>query len=216
MKFERTQVFGFEAALDGMRNPYDSWDKSDSFIDTNNTTNNVEHYIIGPNDMKLAQDLISGGDPHFKFLRQICVWVKITAPLYWWSEADTYKVGTTADSCSTMHMLGKAEFVPEMFEDRYLDVSELTDICIRLNKIQKEYMFHKEHKDQTGMGICHKKLKALLPTSYLQMRTWSANYATLRNMYHWRKNHRLSEWKYDFVAWVKSLPYSEEFIQYNN
>ena len=215
MKFEKTEVFGFCPALRGMRNPYDSWDKSDSIIDEHNNMT-IEHIIIGEADMKLAQDLIAGGAPHFKFLRQIAVWVDISAPLYWWSEADTYKVGTTADSCSTMHMLGKQKFDESMFENRYMSAPEIAEILAKLNKVQEEYILHRENKNKEGMELCHRKLKALLPTSYLQKRTWSANYAILRNMYFWRKNHRLSEWNTDFVAWVKTLPYAQEFILYKN
>lgn len=215
MKFEHTQVFGFEAALRGMRNPYDSWMNSDTLVDPKDNRT-IEHVVIGPKDLKLAQDLITGGDPHFKFLRQIQVWADITAPLYWWTEADTYKVGTTRDSCSTMHMLGKKPLDQSMFEDRYLDAVELTRLIAELNSIQEEYTHCKENKDNNGMQTCHKKMKALLPSSYLLKSTWSGNYAVLRNMYHWRKDHRLSEWNEDFVTWIKSLPYSEELIIYKN
>ena len=216
MRFENTEVFGFKAALRGMRNPYDSWDKSDSIIDIPNNDVTIEHIVIGPNDMELAQKLIHGGAPHFKFLRQIAVWVDIDAPLYWWSEADTYKVGTVADSCSTMHMLGKKPFDETMFETRYMDAAEIAEILVKLNKVQEEYIHYRDNKDNAGIQLCHRKLKALLPTSYLQKRTWSANYAILRNMYFWRKGHRLSEWNTDFVEWVKTLPYAEEFILFEN
>ncbi len=198
MKFEKTEVYGFEGALRGMRNPLNSWAKSDSgFVDG--------IYVIGENDMGLAQRLIDGGSEHRKFMRQIFVSVDITAPIYWWSEFDTYKVGTAANSTSTMHTLSKFPICKEMFE---LDegagvawdtvIAALEDLRIKYNET-KDYAYFRA-------------MKQLLPSSFRQTRTVTLNYEVLRGMYGQRRHHRLKEWSQDFTAWVKSLPYAAEMI----
>ena len=220
MKFEHTEVFNFEGALRGMRNPLESWGKGDSgakpivgygclkwFKDTN-------EFVIGPNDMNLAQRLIMGGSEHRKFLRQIFVSVDITAPLFWWKEADTYKVGTVANSTSTMHKIMSKPFSLDMFEmDDFNEVErddfeEVLKIC---NKYRSLYL---EYKDEKWNEIAKKYWKALiriLPESWLQTRTITMNYEVIRNIVHQRANHKLTEW-HKFIDWAHTLPYAEEFI----
>ena len=218
MRFKNTQVYGFQAAFRGMRNPLNSWDKSDSATKIIlGRKQNEERFIIGENDLILAQTLIKGGDEHAKFLRQIAVWVDITAPLYFWSEFDTYKIGTTANSTSTMHKLGSEEFNKSMFESGCYEpiaFDHLQDRINVLNFIRKEWLQAKESGDEEKTKNLFRLMKAELPTSYLQTRTWSANYAAVRNMYFQRRNHRLPEWSKDFVRWVEGLPYADELIIY--
>ena len=283
MKFEETQVFNFEGALRGMRNPMNSWLKSDSIFDIycehedygweclSNVTNkwmekqtlkegtfatkdeydealenlrdekeawlwregtssigSDHHYtldLIGPNDMDLAKRLIAAGGEHRKFLRQIFVSVDITAPLYWWKEFDTYKIGTTANSTSTMHKLASTPITRDCFEmddydaenlvigDEYVNdilydytCGEFVDSIIQhLEELRQNY---NETKDKRYW----KELIRWLPESWLQTRTVTMNYENLRNMYHQRKNHKLTEW-HSFCKWVEEcLPYAKEFI----
>ena len=185
----------------------------------------AEYAFIGPNDLDLAQRMIKAGTPNDKFLRQIFVSVEITAPLYWWKEMDTYKVGTTANSTSTMHKLASTPITRECFEmddfDRSLIVFEnypyspeetvndmwdsIIDVC---ESLRKRYLKTKDIK-------YWKELIRILPESWLQTRTWTANYSVLRNIYHWRKNHKLSEWK-SFCNWVEDLPYTNELLLFEN
>lgn len=216
MKFELTNTYNFEGAFRGLRNPLNSWNKSDSKWENNK-------YIIGPNDLNLAQRLINGGPEHAKFLRQIFVSVDITAPLYWWKEADTYKVGTTANSTSTMHKLMAKPFERSDFEfdeGKELIITkqhithggeyELTyedyiiDILYMCNNLRDKYL-------ETNDKCYWRALVQILPNAYLQTRTWTANYAILRNIYFQRKNHKLKEW-HQFCDWIKTLPYSKELI----
>lgn len=221
MKFEKTEVFGFEAALRGMRNPKNSWDRSDSYND------NILGFVVGEKDMKLAQSLIQGGPVHSKFLRYIHVQADITAPLYWWKEYDTYKVGTVANSTSTMHKLAETPITADCFEmDDFsngliieednpvptftVDINNRVGIFIdALEKLRQKYL---ETKDVRYW----KELIRWLPESWLQTRTVDLNYEVLRNIYKWRKNHKLSEWSVSFVNWIKSLPYAKEFILFDN
>lgn len=198
MKFESTEVYGFEGALRGMRNPLNSWDRSDSRYEDGK-------YIIGQADLGLCRRLIEGGTEHRKFLRQIFVSVDITAPIYWWSEYDTYKVGTVANSTSTMHTLSKFPISREMFElDE--DVPEAWDTVIAaLEQLRVTYNETKDYRYFRAM-------KQLLPTSFRQTRTCTMSYETLRAMIRQRKNHRLTEWSVDFIAWTKTLPYAEELL----
>ena len=221
MKFENADVWGFKHAIRGMRNPMNSWDKSDSKF-YNNYDDGIRDFIIGDNDLDLMQRLIKGGSEHRKYLRQIMVSVDITAPLYWWKEFDTYKVGTTANSTSTMHKLASkpitiADFEMDDYErvrvfdrepynpDDYTDEiwASIIEIC---ETLRKRYI---ESKDQKYW----KELIRLLPESWLQTRTWTANYEVLRNIVHQRAGHKLSEWR-QFIDWVHTLPYAEEFIFY--
>lgn len=220
MKFENTEVFNFEGAMRGMRNPKNSWNKNDTYIDYENNIH------IGENDMKLAQTLIKAGSEHRKFMRQIFVLVDITAPLYWWKEFDTYKVGTVANSTSTMHKLATTPITLDCFEindyDRNLSLADNPkdddgldnistfeeDIIYVLENIRQKYL---ETKDRRYW----KELVRWLPESWLQKRTITMNYENVRNMYFQRKNHKLTEWSESFINWVESLPYAEELIMYD-
>lgn len=234
MNFEHAEVFNFYGALRGMRNPLESWSKSDSGVKCDNDcvnclfspewNGNTPLYIIGEKDLDLAQRLIKGGPPHSKFLRQIFVSIDITAPLYWWKEMDTYKIGTTANSTSTMHKLAstpitKACFEMDDYEDMKVydnepyDIDEYTDdiwedIINACETLRKRYLETKDIK-------YWKELIRLLPESWLQTRTWTADYEVLRNIVHWRSTHKLTEW-HQFVDFIKTLPYAEELIFYNN
>ena len=219
MKFENTEVWGFEHAIRGMRNPLESWNKSDSHYDIEEVMVDEEvvlergKYIIGSNDLQLAQTLIRAGSEHRKFLRQIFVAVDITAPLYWWKEFDTYKVGTVANSTSTMHKLASTPITIDCFE--MADFTPLTDnfkidlswqtIMTYLEQLRQRY---NETKDKRYW----KELIRLLPESWLQKRTITMNYENILNMYRQRKNHKLTEWSKSFCDWVKTLPYAEELI----
>lgn len=214
MNIKNVEVMGFEGAFRGMRNPYDSWSKSDSItaISSDHTEQKARiEYKLGRADMELACRLIRGGTEHRKFLRQILVSFDITAPLYLWKELDTYKVGTVANSCSTMHTISKYPFSLSMFEmtdynkDVYEGIDFNWDMMIdALESLRKRYL---ETKDKAVW----KELVRLLPTSFLQMRTLTMNYETLLTIHRQRKGHRLSEWKY-IIDWIESLPYMKEFI----
>lgn len=241
MKFENAEVWGFEHSLRGMRNPKNSWHKSDSHYCCDDEKycdkcydvgeycfgyKNNDNYIIGANDMKLAQTLIKAGNEHRKFMRQIFVSVDITAPLYWWKEFDTYKVGTVANSTSTMHKLATTPITLDCFEiddyDRNLSLADNPkdddgldnistfeeDIIYVLENIRKKYL---ETKDKRYW----KELVRWLPESWLQKRTITMNYENVRNMYFQRRNHKLTEWSESFIKWVESLPYAEELIMYD-
>lgn len=279
MKFEHTEVMNFEGAFRGMRNPLDSWHKSDSIFymdcehEHNEDAAEVAHawaekltedlekdnddYIeaydqafkekldwlcenglrymkedhhytgiyIGPNDMDLARRLIAGGTEHRKFLRQIFVSVDITAPLYWWKEFDTYKVGTTANSTSTMHKLASTPITRECFE-----MTDFKDVIIEgveseneeLSFVYTTGMFVEEiietleelrqKYNETKDKRYWKELVRWLPNGWLQTRTVTMNYENLRSMYHQRKHHKLTEWSEAFCEWVESLPYAKELI----
>ena len=238
IKFENTEVYGWEAAIRGMRNPMNSWAKSDSsyckILDEltkenqnwrcagckNEFVGRPNCYIIGPNDFDLMMRLRDAGTDHRKFMRMITVTVDITAPLYWWKEFDTYKVGTVANSCSTMHKIAAKEFTLEDFshehlidrEDTYIysgtceefiGPKETLEVIIdMLNESRREYLETKDKKYWWQMI-------QLLPSSYNQRRTVMLNYEVLANIYKSRRNHRLDEWSVGFVNWVKGLPYSE-------
>ena len=219
MKFENTEVWGFEHAIRGMRNPLESWNKSDSHYDIEEVMVDEEvvlergKYIIGSNDLQLAQTLIRAGSEHRKFLRQIFVAVDITAPLYFFKELDTYKVGTVANSTSTMHKLASTPITIDCFEmgdftpliDNFkIDLSWQT-IMTYLEQLRQRY---NETKDKRYW----KELIRLLPESWLQKRTITMNYENILNMYQQRKNHKLTEWSKSFCDWVKTLPYAEELI----
>ena len=191
-----------------MRNPLESWKKSDSFIKSPHN-----YYVIGSNDLELMQKLIKAGSEHRKFMRQIFVSVDITAPLYWWKEFDTYKVGTVANSTSTMHKLASTPITIDCFEmgdftpliDNFkIDLSWQT-IMTYLEQLRQRY---NETKDKRYW----KELIRLLPESWLQKRTITMNYENILNMYQQRKNHKLAEWSKSFCDWVKTLPYAEELI----
>ena len=214
MKFENTEVWGFEHAIRGMRNPMESWDKSDSgYVDKR--FNGQFH--IGPHDMKLMKTLVKAGPEHRKFLRQIFISVDITAPLYWWKEFDTYKVGTVADSCSTMHKLKDTPITVECFE-----MSGHEDIPMVLNAFGETDDFWYwliealEYLRQKYLKTKDKKywyeLIRMLPESWLQKRTVTMSYENVANMYSQRMNHKLTEWSKDFIQWADNLPYFKELF----
>ena len=200
MKFEKTDVWGFEHAIRGMRNPLESWHKSDSYWGNNEYS--LESYVLGENDISLMQKLIKAGTEHRKFMRQIFVSVDITAPLYWWKEFDTYKVGTVANSTSTMHKLASTPITMDCFEHGEM-IYSFTIAELEMNRLK-----YLETKDKNEW----KKLIVNLPESWLQTRTITMNYENLINIIHHRKNHKLTEWSVDFITWVKYLPYANELL----
>lgn len=206
MRFDRTEVSNFDGALRGMRNPLESWDKKDSYQKS-------ARYHIGPNDLKLAQKLIRAGTDHSKFMRQIIVSVDITAPLYWWKEFDTYKVGTVANSTSTMHKLASTPITADMFEE----MSELKEAGLEnffemaignCEYLRKLYL-------ETNDKKYWKALIKLLPESWLQTRTVTMSYQNIRAMRKARRNHKQTEWSVDTMKWIESLPYSKELITFD-
>ena len=221
IKVENIEVWGFEHAVRGMRNPLNSWDRSDSYpavdcgkcgrIEREGICHPKEHdctpyycYEIGENDLTLMRKLFAAGHPHRKYLRQIFVAMDITAPLYWWKEFDTYKVGTTANSCSTMHKIQAKEFVLSDFSTEHLSATNLivfSMVIDAMNKARLDFLQRKDKKDWWQMI-------QMLPTCYNQKRTVQLNYAVLKNMYHSRQNHKLDEWR-EFCKWVETLPYSQ-------
>ena len=227
IKLEKTQVVGLETAIRGMRNPMNSWEKSDSVLDAGIYTTDL---IIGMSDYNLMMSLAKSGTDHAKFRRMIVVYVDITAPLYWWKEFDTYKVGTVANSCSTMHKIADKEFTLLDFSDEHMlgidmeegRLCEVTnkDLCFKgdpdvaynpmdalfitigiLNKARKLYL-------ETGNKRYWWQMIQLLPSSYNQKRTVMLNYEVLANIYKSRKNHKLDEWR-KLCDWIKDLPVSE-------
>lgn len=238
IKFEKIEVVGWEPAIRGMRNPKNSWEKSDSGycmdtlpchsckISRNNCKKCMEDhaFIIGPNDVDLMKRLRNAGTDHRKFMRMIVVYVDITAPLYWWKEFDTYKVGTVANSCSTMHKIHAKEFTLDDFSHEHLNdvsIDYFNEVIKRLNYCRKTYL-HTKDKEYWWQMI------QLLPSSYNQKRTVMLNYEVLANIYKSRKNHKLDEWKeHDYLSkedlsyentfekhagfcdWIRTLPYSE-------
>lgn len=234
IKLEKTETYGWEAAIRGMRNPMNSWEKSDTgWVSLSDDGTGIEFdfedmtkKVIGPNDLDLMKRLAKGGPVHAKYRRQIFVSVDITAPLYWWKEFDTYKVGTTANSCSTMHKIHAKPFVLDDFSHEHLvsvddddgftlpnaigdeeewdDKTVLSLTIIALNHYRNLYL-------QTKDKRYWYKLIQLLPSSYNQKRTITMDYENLYGMYHSRKDHKLDEWRVGFCEWAKSLPYSELF-----
>lgn len=233
IKFENTEVIGWESAIRGMRNPMNSWEKSDSgwfsseddmgvdYVQYNSHSDPSELYFVGQNDLNLMARLRNAGTDHRKFMRMITVYVDITAPLYWWKEFDTYKIGTVANSCSTMHKIAAKEFTLEDFshehlmdepiyvhdgldsdEERIFSTGLLNDTIFCLNVFRKKFLETKDKKYWWQMI-------QLLPSSYNQRRTVMLNYEVLANIYKSRKNHKLDEWSVGFMEWIESLPYSE-------
>lgn len=244
IKIEHTQVVGIEPAIRGMRNPMNSWDKSDSYytdvVDCETGRVVPSEYFIGENDHGLMMSLAKGGPVHAKYRRMINVYVDITAPLYWWKEFDTYKIGTVANSCSTMHKIHSEEFTRDSFsfdedlleeeipfsnEDLDWDwhthfeivVDRTVETCEVLRKAHNRYVEASKRPNITDDEREHfrrvakkywRMLIQYLPTSYNQKRTIMLNYEVLYNIYHSRKNHKLTEW-HTVCDWIKSLPYSE-------
>lgn len=209
IKIENTEVFGWEAAIRGMRNPMNSWEKSDSrwLTGLDEYEEEVPVFEIGENDQKLMQSLSKAGSDHGKFLRMINVTMDVTAPLYWWKEFDTYKVGTVANSCSTMHKIHAKEFTLDDFSHEHLaqeNVWLLEGVIRRLNTC-RDFFIEDQNKSHWWQMI------QLLPSSYNQRRTVQLNYQVLKAMYFARKNHKLDEWR-DFCKWAESLPYFKEIV----
>jgi len=206
MLFENTEVFNFDGALRGMRNPKESWNKSDSDFSMciEDRTNIVINNNIGKNDLILAQTLIKSGSEHRKFMRQIFVSVDITAPIYWWKEFDTYKVGTVANSTSTMHKLASTPITKECFECAEMLLPGMVE---ELEKLRQQY---NETKDKT----IWKKLIVNLPESWLQKRTVTMNYENLLGICSkgQRRFHKLTEWSVDFIQWARNLPYAQDLL----
>lgn len=204
LRIENTETYGWEAAIRGMRNPKNSWDKSDSDWYIVDEDNKME-FIIGPNDLKLMQTLAKAGDDHGKFLRMLTVTCDVVAPLYFFKEYDTYKVGTVADSCSTMHKLADKEFTLDDFSHEHLGLEEeelLEDILSCMNWDRNKFL-------ETNNKYYWWQMIQLLPSSYNQRRTVQLNYQVLKNMYHARRHHKLDEW-HTFCDWVEELPYFKE------
>lgn len=224
IKFEYTDVYGFDTAIRGMRNPKNSWDKSDSF----RSESAYELYLlcgeapdIGTNDLTLMRNLAKAGNDHGKFARMINVTVDIEAPLYWWKEFDTYKVGTVANSCSTMHKIHAKEFTLDDFSHEHLmgndgvnyfvwDIRE-SHALDALNHIIYALNFYRDLYLKTRDKRYWWQMIQLLPSSYNQKRTIQLNYQVLWSMYQARKSHKLDEW-HDFCAWCESLPYFKEIF----
>ena len=214
IKIENDDVFGFDSAIRGMRNPINSWDKSDSYWVEKEGSCWDGTFSIGNNDVKLMQSLVKAGSDHSKFMRMINVTCDITAPLYWWKEFDTYKVGTVRNSCSTMHKIHEKEFALDNFaiDDFYFEDDEcgmhLSDM---FKNVVADCEFLRKKFVETGDKKYWRGLIQLLPESYNQRATVQLNYAVLRNMYHSRKAHKLDEWV-GFCKWIETLPYAEELI----
>lgn len=223
LTIENTQVFGFQAAIRGMRNPKNSWAKGDSTFELSTDERGVQMIDLGPADRKLAAALANSGPDDGKFLRMIHVQLDVTAPLYWWKEADQYKVGTVTDSCSTMHKIHAKEFTLDDFSHEHL-TGETDGLWV--NADGKDFMcsaydfcaitcdvlnFYRKKFLETGDKVYWWQLIQLLPSSFNQRRTWDLNYAVLRNIYHARKNHKLDEW-HTLCNWIETLPYAEELI----
>lgn len=218
IKFENTEVMGWEHAIRGMRNPMNSWEKSDSLFISDRYLDDLDEIkladmcgnrtpIIGKNDMDLMRRLAAGGPVHAKYRRMITVYLDITAPLYFWKEFDTYKVGTVANSCSTMHKIHAKEFTLEDFSCEHLSepsLKNLRSVIKCMNDYREEFLKDKDKHNWWQMI-------QLLPSSYNQRRTVMLNYEVLANIYRSRINHKLDEWR-DFCEWIKTLPYSEIII----
>ena len=219
IKLEHTEVLGWDAAIRGMRNPMNSWDKSDSYWglwedESPINPSDEPYFFVGEADLKLMKSLSKAGDDHGKFLRMINVTLDITAPLYWWKEFDTYKVGTVANSCSTMHKIHAKEFTLDDFSHEHLThysqdgelwrdwLGDLEDLIYDLNFARCKYL---ETKDKTYWW----QMIQLLPSSYNQKRTVQLNYQVLKSMYFARKDHKLDEWR-EFCFWIETLPYFRE------
>ena len=208
---ENVETCGWVPALRGMRNPKDSWNKADSGFQANMFSGN-HHFQLGPNDLKLASDLAKGGPVHAKYRRMITVYLDITAPLYWWKEFDTYKVGTVSNSCSTMHTIHKKPFSFDDFACEHLSETNhnMLEMVIRnLNYARIQYI---DAADSAQAKKAWWQMIQLLPSSFLQKRTIQLNYEVLAHIYHSpRYNHKLDEWR-DFCKWIESLPYANYLI----
>lgn len=210
MKIDKTEVYGFTPAFRGARNPMNSWDRSDSELNYGGydlQAENLESFILGKNDLDLAQRLIKAGTEHAKFLRFIMVWSDWELPLYVWKEADTYKF-IEKNSCSTMHKITSRELTTDDFEWDVITKARNNEL-IHLNKMINDY----KNANEAQKPIIFRLIVQDLPSSYLQKRTIVTNYSELRNIYKQRKNHKLKEW-HKICDWIENLPYSSELITY--
>ena len=230
IKIENTEIVGWEAAIRGMRNPMNSWEKSDScfgkdpcrcdYCDHLTWECYAKKFNIGPNDYDLMMRLAKGGSVHAKYRRMIVVYADITAPLYWWKEFDTYKVGTVANSCSTMHKIDEKEFTLEDVSCEHLNrigTSTLYDVIDTLNCARDIYLkggnFYGDKFEPKDKEVWWQMIQ-LLPSSYNQRRTVMLNYEVLAGMYYWRKDHKLDEWR-EFCSLCEKLPYFKELVVEN-
>lgn len=228
LKIENFEVMGWEHAIRGMRNPMNSWEKSDSKFNEDADFDPDDYidqgmFLLGDNDYTLMKKLRDGGPVHAKYRRMITVYLDITAPLYWWKEFDTYKVGTVANSCSTMHKIAAKEFTMEDFSCEYLikeSIGELQNVIDKLNYFRDKFINWKESdffidNDQqlVDRKVVWWQMIQLLPSSYNQKRTVMLNYEVLANIYKSRKDHKLDEW-HTFCHWIEELPYSELITGY--
>ena len=205
IKIERCSVMNFENAIRGARNPMNSWNRQDSYYDEKG------NYVLGPNDLDLAKRLAKAGSDHRKFIRQIFVSVDFNAPLYWWKEFDTYKVGTVANSTSTMHKIASKPFtMDDCSHDKMNETAlrSLSQVIETLEALRQAYL---ETKDKE---LWYSMIQ-LLPSSYNQLRTVTMNYETLVNIYHARKHHKLAEW-HVVCEWIETLPYAKDLITFEN
>lgn len=198
LKIENVYTSGWKAAIRGMRNPKNSWAQIDSAVVNGNG------FVVGNNDYDLMYKLASAGTDHGKFMRMIHVQCDVTAPLYWWKEADQYKVGTVTDACSTMHKIHAKEFTLDDFSHEHLTDGNLNWLSATINVLNDNRIQFVKTKEKYFWW----QMIQLLPSSYNQLRTWDLNYAVLQNIYHARRNHKLDEW-HDFCDWIESLPYSD-------
>ena len=230
INIEKTNVVGFEDAIRGMRNPKNSWDRSDSGIckggDNGIGCDNCvdicicDHeydnlWKLGKNDHHLMESLAAGGPVHAKYRRMIIVYVDVTAPLYWWKEFDTYKVGTVANSCSTMHKLTSKKFEPEDFSHDYLiqPNSIAYELFLQTIDVLNYYRdLYLAATDEEYKKTMWQQMIQLLPSSYNQKRTLMLNYEVLSNIYYWRHNHKLDEW-HTFCDWIRTLPHADLIIR---
>lgn len=212
MEFLNTDVWGFNHAMRGMRNPMNSWNKGDTYYN-----GSLNAWVIGPNDLKLAHTLLKGGGEHSKYMRMIHVSVDVNMPRYWWSEADTYHFNTK-NSCSTMHKLlnNNNPITLDLFVTCEEDMDWWKSTVEKLEAMRKEYKeIQSTTKNNAAMNKLLVRAKRMLPEGFLQLRTLDTNYAELRSMYFQRRNHRLKEeWSDMFCKWVESLPYAKELIMY--
>ena len=201
IKIDKVSVMNMENAIRGARNPMNSWARMDSYYDEDG------NYVLGENDISLASRLAAAGSDHRKFLRQIIVSMDITAPLYWWKEFDTYKVGTVANSCSTMHKIQAKPFERDDFSHDRLSEDALSVLDGLITYLEDQRVKFVETKDK---AFWHNMIQ-LLPTSFNQMRTVTMNYEVLINIYYARRNHKLGEWK-ELCREIEKLPYANELI----
>lgn len=208
IKITKIKLAGFEPAIRGMRNSWNSWDKSDSLIGQCEIYGEKWYEYesgIGSNDIALMKKLINAGGEHRKFMRMIVVWADIDAPLYWWKQFDTYKIGVTVNSCSTMHTIHDKPFEVDDFSFENVNPVDANDIVVTLNKIRRTFIETKDKKHWNA-------IIQMLPESYNQKRTVCLNYEVLYNIYNQRRGHKLEEW-HAFCQFIETLPYMEEFLK---